>query len=65
MGVAADFTNMLQTGLGQKADTSPFEDAIVQTYSPSAIAFATGETPEPLGSANPADPALTRSGGPR
>jgi crotonobetainyl-CoA:carnitine CoA-transferase CaiB-like acyl-CoA transferase len=53
MGVSAAYSNMLQTGLGQKVDTSLFEAAIVQTYWQSAIAFATGETPEPLGSAHP------------
>lgn len=53
MGVSAAYANMLQTGLGQKVDTSLFEAAITQTYWQSAIAFATGEKPEPLGSAHP------------
>lgn len=53
MGVSAAYANMLQTGLGQKVDTSLFEAAITQTYWQSAIAFATGDTPEPLGSAHP------------
>ncbi|AXI53560.1 Acetyl-CoA:oxalate CoA-transferase (plasmid) [Pseudoseohaeicola sp. NH-UV-7] len=53
MGVSAAYANMLQTGLGQKIDTSLFEAAITQTYWQSAIAFATGEKPEPLGSAHP------------
>ena len=53
MGVCAAYANMLQTGQGQKVDTSLFEAAIVQTYWQSAIAFATGEKPEPLGSAHP------------
>ncbi|GFE63774.1 CoA transferase [Litoreibacter roseus] len=53
MGVSAAYANMLQTGRGQKVDTSLFEAAIVQTYWQSAIAFATGEKPEPLGSAHP------------
>lgn len=53
MGVSAAYSNMLKTGLGQKVDTSLFEAAIVQTYWQSAIAFATGEKPEPLGSAHP------------
>ncbi len=53
MGVCAAYSNVLQTGLGQKVDTSLFEAAIVQTYWQSAIAFATGEKPEPLGSAHP------------
>ncbi len=53
MGVSAAYANMLQTGKGQKVDTSLFEAAIVQTYWQSAIAFATGTAPEPLGSAHP------------
>ena len=53
MGVSAAYANMLQTGVGQKVDTSLFEAAITQTYWQSAIAFATGERPEPLGSAHP------------
>jgi len=53
MGVSAAYANVLKTGQGQKVDTSLFEAAIVQTYWQSAIAFATGETPEPLGSAHP------------
>lgn len=53
MGVCAAYSNMLKTGLGQKVDTSLFEAAIVQTYWQSAIAFATSERPEPLGSAHP------------
>lgn len=53
MGVSAAYANVLKTGMGQKVDTSLFEAAIVQTYWQSAIAFATGEKPEPLGSAHP------------
>lgn len=53
MGVSAAYANMLQTGQGQKVDTSLFEAAIVQTYWQSAISLATGDTPEPLGSAHP------------
>ncbi|MEM5541137.1 CoA transferase [Sulfitobacter sp. AS92] len=53
MGISAAYANVLQTGLGQKVDTSLFEAAIVQTYWQSAIAFATGKKPEPLGSAHP------------
>ena len=53
MGVSAAYANALQTGRGQKVDTSLFEAAIVQTYWQSAIALATGDKPEPLGSAHP------------
>lgn len=53
MGVSAAYANAQTTGLGQKVDTSLFEAAIVQTYWQSAIAFATGNRPEPLGSAHP------------
>jgi crotonobetainyl-CoA:carnitine CoA-transferase CaiB-like acyl-CoA transferase len=53
MGVSAAYANTLRTGQGQKVDTSLFEAAIVQTYWQSAIAFATGAKPEPLGSAHP------------
>ncbi len=53
MGICAALANRLQTGCGQKVDTSLYEAAIVQTYWQSAIAFATGQRPEPLGSAHP------------
>lgn len=53
MGVCAAYSNTQKTGVGQKVDTSLFEAAIVQTYWQSAIAFATGNTPAPLGSAHP------------
>lgn len=53
MGVSAAYANKLSTGKGQKVDTSLFEAAIVQTYWQSAIAFATGEAPGPIGSAHP------------
>tara|TARA_B110000503_G_scaffold115273_1_gene173511 strand:+ start:9111 stop:10316 length:1206 start_codon:yes stop_codon:yes gene_type:complete len=53
MGVCAAYSNVQQTGIGQKVDTSLFEAAIVQTYWQSAIALATGDKPEPLGSAHP------------
>ncbi|MGI9482902.1 MAG: CaiB/BaiF CoA transferase family protein [Hyphomicrobiales bacterium] len=53
MGVAAAYAHKLKTGEGQKVDTSLFEAAITQTYWQSAIAFATGEAPGPMGSAHP------------
>ncbi|MEO1719547.1 MAG: CoA transferase, partial [Pseudomonadota bacterium] len=53
MGVSAAYAHKLKTGEGQKVDTSLFEAGIVHTYWQSAIAFATGESPGPLGSAHP------------
>ncbi len=53
MAVSAAYAHKLKTGQGQKVDTSLFEAAITHTYWQSAIAFATGETPHPLGSAHP------------
>ena len=53
MGVAAAYAHKLKTGEGQRVDTSLFEAGIIQTYWQSAIAFATGVSPGPLGSAHP------------
>ena len=53
MGVSAAYAHKLKTGEGQKVDTSLFEAAITHTYWQSAIAFATGENPGPMGSAHP------------
>jgi len=53
MGIAAAYAHKLKTGEGQMVDTSLFEAGITQTFWQSAIALATGETPEPLGSAHP------------
>ncbi len=53
MGVAAAYAARLQSGRGQRIDTSLFEAGIVHTYWQSAIAFATGRSPGPLGSAHP------------
>jgi crotonobetainyl-CoA:carnitine CoA-transferase CaiB-like acyl-CoA transferase len=53
MGVLAAYTHKMKTGEGQRVDTSLFEAAITHTYWQSAIAFATGEPPGPMGSAHP------------
>jgi crotonobetainyl-CoA:carnitine CoA-transferase CaiB-like acyl-CoA transferase len=53
MGVAAAYAHKLKTGQGQRVDTSLFEAGITQTYWQSAIAFATGVSPGPMGSAHP------------
>ena len=53
MGVAAAYAHKLKTGEGQRVDTSLLEAGIVHTYWQSAIAFATGVAPGPLGSAHP------------
>jgi crotonobetainyl-CoA:carnitine CoA-transferase CaiB-like acyl-CoA transferase len=53
MGVAAAYAHKLKTGTGQRVDTSLFEAGITQTYWQSAIAFATGVAPGPMGSAHP------------
>lgn len=53
MGVAAAYSHKLQTGEGQRVDTSLFEAGITHTYWQSAISFATGTPPGPMGSAHP------------
>jgi len=52
-GVLAAYVHRLKTGEGQKVDTSLFEAGIIHTYWQSAIAFATGVAPGPMGSAHP------------
>ncbi|MDY8108890.1 CoA transferase [Fulvimarina sp. 2208YS6-2-32] len=53
LGCAAAYAHKLKTGEGQTVDTSLFEAGITHTYWQSAIAFATGISPAPLGSAHP------------
>ena len=53
MGVCAALRHRDATGVGQVVETSLFEAAITHTYWQSAIAFATGADPEPMGSAHP------------
>jgi len=53
MGVNAAYIHKLKTGQGQRVDTSLFEAAITHTYWQSAICFATGVSPQPMGSAHP------------
>lgn len=53
MGVLAAYTHKLKTGEGQRVDTSLFEAGITHTYWQSAICFATGQSPGPMGSAHP------------
>ncbi|MDX1513305.1 MAG: CoA transferase [Gammaproteobacteria bacterium] len=53
MGVLGAYVHRLKTGEGQRLDTSLFEAGIIHTYWQSAIAFATGVSPGPMGSAHP------------
>jgi crotonobetainyl-CoA:carnitine CoA-transferase CaiB-like acyl-CoA transferase len=53
MGVLAALHRRGQTGQGQMVDTSLFEAGIMHTYWQSAICFATGTPPGPMGSAHP------------
>jgi len=53
LGVVSAHVHKMQTGEGQRVDTSLFEAAITHTYWQSAIAFATGNSPGPMGSAHP------------
>ncbi len=53
MGVLAALHHRTNTGRGQLVDTSLYEAGIAHTVWQSAIAFATGIAPGPMGSAHP------------
>ena len=53
MGIVGALYHRTQTGEGQMVDTSLLEAGIIHTFWQSAIAFATGRSPGPLGSAHP------------
>ena len=53
LGVVAAYVERLRTGRGQRIDTSLFEAGITQTFWQSAIALASGVSPQPMGSAHP------------
>ncbi len=53
LGCVSAYVERLRTGKGQRVDTSLFEAGITHTYWQSAIAFATGTAPGPMGSAHP------------
>jgi crotonobetainyl-CoA:carnitine CoA-transferase CaiB-like acyl-CoA transferase len=53
LGCVSAYVERLKTGKGQRVDTSLFEAGITHTYWQSAIAFATGLAPGPMGSAHP------------
>jgi crotonobetainyl-CoA:carnitine CoA-transferase CaiB-like acyl-CoA transferase len=52
LGVVAAYVQRLRTGRGQLVDTSLADAALQQTYWHAASYFATGVSPEPLGSAH-------------
>jgi crotonobetainyl-CoA:carnitine CoA-transferase CaiB-like acyl-CoA transferase len=53
VGILAALHSRESTGKGQMVDTSLFEAGIVQTYWHSAMCFATGRAPGPMGTAHP------------
>lgn len=53
VGILAALHARQSSGKGQMVDTSLFEAGIVHTYWHSAICFATGRAPGPMGSAHP------------
>jgi crotonobetainyl-CoA:carnitine CoA-transferase CaiB-like acyl-CoA transferase len=53
VGVLAALHSRASSGRGQMVDTSLFEAGIIQTYWQSAICFATGQAPGPMGTGHP------------
>lgn len=53
VGILAALHSRASTGKGQMVDTSLFEAGIIHTYWHSAICFATGHAPGPMGTAHP------------
>jgi crotonobetainyl-CoA:carnitine CoA-transferase CaiB-like acyl-CoA transferase len=53
VAVLAALQSRASTGMGQLVDTSLFEAGILFTYWQSAICFATGQAPGPMGTAHP------------
>jgi len=53
VGVLAALHSRASSGQGQMVDTSLFEAGIIQTYWQSAICFATGVAPGPMGTSHP------------
>lgn len=53
IGILAALRKREETGWGQMVETSLLEAGIIQTYWQSAMTFATGVAPGPLGSAHP------------
>jgi crotonobetainyl-CoA:carnitine CoA-transferase CaiB-like acyl-CoA transferase len=51
-GILCAYIHRLETGRGQRIDTSLLEGGIAYTFWESAIFFATGKLPEPMGSAH-------------
>ena len=52
IGILTAYVNRLRTGTGQHVDTSLLEGGIAYTFWESAMYFATGEPPGPMGSAH-------------
>jgi crotonobetainyl-CoA:carnitine CoA-transferase CaiB-like acyl-CoA transferase len=53
VGILAALHARESSGQGQMVDTSLFEAAVIQTYWHSAMCFATGRAPGPMGTAHP------------